>query len=63
MKRNKTAQKDLSDEINLLSESIIGLSTKSVAALDKYQPTDRDEARTRMRTSSELQKRVDALIT
>ncbi|KAK7687626.1 hypothetical protein QCA50_008840 [Cerrena zonata] len=61
-KANKKAQKELSEEIKLLSETMIHISKKSAAAIDESQPVHRDEARTRVNTSSELKGRVDALI-
>ncbi|KAK7687612.1 hypothetical protein QCA50_008826 [Cerrena zonata] len=61
-KANKKTQKELSDEIKLLSEAIIAISKKSVAAIDESQPTHRDQAREAIGTSTELAKRVDDLV-
>ncbi|KAK7687231.1 hypothetical protein QCA50_009736 [Cerrena zonata] len=61
-KANKRAQNELSEEIKLLSETMVNLSKKSVAIIDESQPTHRDQARAAVETSSELQKRIDVLI-
>ncbi|KAK7687237.1 hypothetical protein QCA50_009742 [Cerrena zonata] len=61
-KGNKKAQKELSDEIKVLSEKMIDISKKSAATIDDSEPTHREQARKEVKTSSELRKRVDDLV-
>ncbi|KAK7687257.1 hypothetical protein QCA50_009762 [Cerrena zonata] len=61
-KGNKKAQKELSDEIKVLSEKMIEISKKSAATINESGSTHREKARKEVKTSSELQKRVDDLV-